>query len=96
MSRSEVLSLYRQFLRIGSRMSVSSPNHGLHVVRRAKREFKEQARLEDAEERREAVELARVLLDALKVQQVHKELGLHRKPGVAGDAATRRGEEDYW
>jgi hypothetical protein len=97
-SRGEVLSLYRQFLRIGSRMAVTSSNHGLHVLRRAKREFKEGSLLQDATEAAEAVQLARVLLDSLKAQEVHKEMGTHRQQrrGGGGGAVGDKGADDFW
>ena len=91
--RAEVLSLYRQFMRIGSRMALTSSNHGLHVLRRAKREFKEGAALRDPAEVAEAVQLARVLLDSLRAQDVHKELGTHR---AAPPSQDRSVAEDFW
>ncbi len=95
--RVEVLRLYRQFLRVGSRMALTSSNHGLYVLRRAKAEFKEKAALE-GEEAREAVELARVLLESLRLQEVHKELGKHRSVTrkEAEQPAGSRRVEDFW
>ncbi len=93
--RIEVLRLYRQFLRIGSRMAVTSSNHGLFVLRRAKAEFKAKASLEGAEAAEE-VELARVLLDSLKVQEVHKELGNHRPQIKKEPPAQSRIVDDFW
>ncbi len=76
-------------------MSLVSPNHGLYVVTRAKREFKANASLADTQEAQDQLQLARVLLDSLKVQNVSPTLGQHRS-AVPGTMTSSKSAEDFW
>jgi hypothetical protein len=78
---------------LGSRISLSSPNHGMYVVLRAKRDFKANATLDpNSEEVHEQLALARTLLDSLKLQKVSPDLGQHR----AAKAEDAKIVDDFW
>jgi hypothetical protein len=75
-------------------MAEVSPNHGLHVIKRATVEFREAKALRDAEEISEQIRLAEVLLDTLKHQEVHQGMGEHRV--VKEEKKNHKKGDDFW
>lgn len=78
-------------------MSLVSPNHGMHVVMRAKREFKENASLAPSEELDDSMKLARALLDSLSVQTVTTDLrNLALPRSSSKDEEKSKNTDDFW
>lgn len=95
--RKEVLTLYKSFLRIGKSLAEKSPNHSLHILLRAQKEFRAQRHLTDPQEIKDEIDLARCLLETLELQAgtVDEGFGKHRKKN-ATTATDRSIKDDFW
>lgn len=89
----EVLHLYRSFLRAGQSMAKASPNHALHVLRRAKLEFREPLAADDSAAQR--LRLAAVLLEQLRAQSVYPGFGELRTPDERSSPLAEK-DSNFW
>ena len=89
--------MYRQFLRVGKFVSKNSLNHGLYIISRSQKEFREKRTLLDPAEIEEEISLAHVYLETLEKQkyQITERFGQHREKKEKEEEKDHVGDK-FW